>query len=658
MNRRVIGVVALAASFSSAFAQQAIEEGPHPFDPASAGQLSLEELMQVEVTSVAGVDQQLLHAPAAIGVITNEDIRRSGHRSIAEALRLSPGVYVGRSSSHRWSISPRGFNGLLANKTLVLEDGRRVYDPLFGGTFWEVQDPLLEDVDRIEVIRGPGPTLWGANAVNGVINVVTRSSKQTQGLYAEAGAGSPLERGFGALRYGGKLGDHGWFSAWGKYRSMGPLEANGPRDAEDDWDLAHGRLRTDFELDDVDLTFQADSYTSLEHHERVTQPVPALTPTMRERLFNNRVTGGHLLARAESFPRQDEGWSVLAYYDYTDRDEQGFEVKRRSVELDARYHFTLGEANALAAGVEYYFTGDDTEPSDSLDFDPRSRDLHTLSAFVQDTITIVPERLFAMIGSKFEHNDQTGFEVQPSGRVWWTPDETQTVWAAVSRPVRVPSRTELDSVTTLFYADPGLFTGSPTGMIQAFTLTGDDDLDAERIVSLEAGYRNQVTDALSVDVALFYSDYDDLISIPRGSLLGGASFTNDGSAETAGGEVAVNFRPAENWRLAASYSYVEVDVHGPIIEADEGNTPHSMATLTSFLDVTDDVGLNAAAYYVGEVPTSGIDDYLRVDVGATWRVSPNFELSVWGQNLLEDEHREASQFQVERGVYVAGTVRF
>lgn len=659
MRQMMIGILALAACSAAAEAQRAIRDAPEPLAPADARLLSLEELMAIEVTGVAGVEEQRFKAPAALDVITNEEIRRSGHRTVAEVLRLSPGVFVGQSSSHRWAISPRGFNGLLANRTLVLEDGRKLYDPLLGGTFWEVQDPLLEDVDRIEVIRGPGATLWGANAVNGVINIVTRPAKESQGLYVTGGGGTPWLRGFGAVRYGGKLSENGWFTVWGKYRNFGPLEASGPQDGEDEWDMARGRFRAEFELDhDIDLTFQIDGYSSLTHRERVNLPVPAEVPTTRAKVFDNRVTGGHALVKLQSFSARNEGWSVLAYYDRTDRDEQGFEVMRDSIEIDARYHFTLGDSHALLAGAEYYFTGDDTSPSANLDFDPSDRDLHTISALIQDTITLVPDRLFLMIGSKFEHNDQTGFEVQPSGRLWWTPDDRQTLWGGISRPVRIPSRTELDSITTLFYADPGLFTGMPTGAIEAFTLTGDSDLDAERITAYEVGYRNRITDAVAFDVQLFYSRYDDLISLPTGAALGGQSFTNEGSADALGGEIALTWRVADNWRLRGSYSYVEIDVSGPVLDVDEGNTPHNMATLTSYLDVVENVAINAAAYYVDEVPTQDIDDYLRLDIGATWRVNPNFELSVWGQNLLEDRHREFSSLQVERGVYLMGTVRF
>jgi iron complex outermembrane recepter protein len=220
-------------------AQVAITETPEPIDPARAGRLSLEELMSIEIISVAGVEQQVLRTPAAIEVITNEDIRRTGHRHVAEALRLSPGVFVGQPGSHRWAISPRGFNSIFANKTLVLSDGRRLYDPLHGGTFWDVQTPLLEDVDRIEVIRGPGPTLWRSNAVNGVINIVSKSTKDTQGVFIEAGCGT-LERGFGSFRYGGQFADNAWFSVWGTHFNRGPFEAPGPEDARDEWEMGRG----------------------------------------------------------------------------------------------------------------------------------------------------------------------------------------------------------------------------------------------------------------------------------------------------------------------------------------------------------------------------------------------------------------------------------
>ncbi len=652
-------LLALAGGLGPAAAAQEAITPPRAdeIDPQKAAQLSIEELMGLEVTSVAGVEEQVFKSAAAIAVITGDEIRRTGHRTLADALRLAPGVFVGQIGTSAWSVGPRGFNGGLANKTLVLMDGRRVYDPLQGGTFWDVQDVLLEDLDRIEVIRGPGATLFGANAINGVINIVTKSSKDTQGLFLEAGAGS-FERGFGSVRYGGKFSDNAHFSLWAKYFNRGPLEQAGPTDSDSQFDLSHARFRTDIDGDDsLRLTFQADAYTSFNSESAATVPLQTPLPSSQRRMFENDVSGGHLLARAERFSAPNEGWSVLAYYDRTERSVTGFDVGRHTAEVDARYHFTLGDRHALAAGLEYFFTTDSVTFTEHVGIAPDSSSLNTVSAFLQDTITLEEDRWKLMLGSKFEHNDQTGFEFQPSARLTWTPDDAQTLWAAVSRAVRTPSRFEEDGFITLFYADPGLLTGdAATGSILPFRFNGNPNLDSETAMVYELGYRRMFSDRVSLDAAAFFNQYDSLISAPPA--LVNTGFNNDGEAEVYGAELALNWRVADNWRLRGSYSYTEVNLSGPVLLNDERSTPHNMAQLQSFLDVTPDLQFNAAAYFVDRVEQAGADSYLRLDLGITWRVTPNFDLALWGQNLLEPRHREFSALEVERGAYFVATLRF
>ncbi|HZW09489.1 MAG TPA: TonB-dependent receptor [Phycisphaerales bacterium] len=651
--------VILAALCGGADGQVAVRPDADPLAPEEAVQLSLEQLMSIDVTSVSGVEQQLLRSPAAVDVITGEDIRRTGHRSIAEALRLAPGVFVGRTASHGWAISPRGMNGLFANKTLVLMDGRRLYDPLHGGTFWDVQDPLLGDVDRIEVIRGPGATLWGANAANGVINIITKSTEETLGVYLQGGAGT-YDRGFGAFRYGGKLGDDGSFRIWSRYRNHAPLEEPGPGDANDEWDLLDGGFRAEFgKIDDLKLTFETRAYHSFTHYQQLGVPVPGFHLRTDSVLFDQEVRGGHALFRAESFTTPDEGWSLLAYYDRTERREIGrLGVERDSFELDARYHFTVGQDHALIAGAEIYYTMDSVESSQVIGIAPDSSDLVTFSAFVQDTITIAPDRWFVMLGSKFEHNDFTGFEAQPSARLWFTPDDRQTLWTAVSRSVRTPSRVEDGLNAVLFFADTGLLAGEEASgeIVPVRGASGNPGLDAEEVLSYELGYRNLVTDEFSVDVAGFFNRYEDLISLPPDLI--DSSFNNDGAADAYGVELAADWRPASNWRLRAGYSYTEVNVRGPVNDFEEGESPHNMAHVTSYLDVTEDLELNAAAYYVDRVPFQEIEDYVRLDLGLTYRVSPKCEIALWGQNLLEPRHNEFSGLEVERSAYLSVTLRF
>ena len=618
------------------------------------GELSLEQLMQIDVTTVSGAAEEWFRSPAAIYVITAEDVRRSGAQSLAEALRLAPGVFVGRLNSQAYSIGTRGFSGALSAKTLVLIDGRSVYDPLFSGTFWNVQDVLLEDLDRIEVIRGPGPTLWGSNAVNGVINIITKSAKDTQGLYLSGIAGTE-ERAYGMFRYGTALSDHSWVRVYGKYFERDKTDHPVFGSGHDDWDMYRAGFRFDSEGDDGSfLTVQGDAYHSDRIGEAVGVFVPDMHLTSMLDIRDVRNSGGNFLFRFGQ-ESDESGWSLQGYYDRTERvSNVSFQVHRDTFDLEWRHRFLLGERHEIMWGLGARHTRDSTEDGFNIRFMPRSRSADTFSAFVQDTITIVPDRLFAMIGAKFEENDWTGFEVQPSARIWWTPSENHTLWGAVSRPVRVPSRTEEESIITLGFLDTGVIGGGPpSGVTFPLEVTGNPNLESERIWAWEAGYRVRPTENLTLDFAVFLNDYSRLIFI-NPALLG--PFTNEGLAETYGGEVAVTWRPCDQWRLEASYSYVDVQVHGPILLTDETDTPPHLAQLRSYLNVTKDLELNSALYYVDE--RQNIGDYWRLDVGVTWHINENFELSVWGQNLLDPRHPEIGLNEVERGGYLQATMRF
>jgi iron complex outermembrane recepter protein len=653
--------IAIAQSLSICVAHaQVVNDDLMAFEPLDddLSRLSLEDLMNVQVTSLAGIEQEWFQTPAAMYVISNEQIRRSGHRSIAEALRLAPGVFVGQVNSQAYSIGMRGFNGGLANKTLVLIDGRSVYDPLFSGTFWNVQDVLLEDIDRIEVIRGPGPTLWGANAVNGVVNVITRRADQTQGWYLGAGAGT-FERAFGEARYGGKLNENSYFRVYGKWFERDHLVDPQGNSAHDDWDMWRGGLRFD-QLGDDNLIFtvQADAY----HSDRIGEfvraiPVPDLHNVFESDIRDVRHAGADALFRLSRWTGAN-GWSLQGYYDRTERlTNVSFEVDRDTFDLDWRHGFELGDRHDILWGSGARHTRDQTSPGVNLLFDPRDRSLDTFSFFVQDTITLVPDRWFAMIGSKFDHNDYTGFEVQPSARLWWTPNDRHTTWGAVSRAMRVPSRTEVEGTIIFSFVDVGLATGGgPAGVFVPLGVEGNDDLDSEELFAYEIGHRVRMNDDITIDAALFYNDYDRLIFVPP-SVIG--AWNNDGYGETYGGELALSWRLEENWRLEAAYSYVDVEIHGPIFTQDETNTPHHQAQIRSTIDLVDDFEFNSSLYYVDVVPTVDAPSYVRLDLGLTWHVNSNVELSIWGLNLLDPQHPEFSGLnEVERGVYVMGSLRF
>jgi iron complex outermembrane receptor protein len=295
--------------------------------------------------------------------------------------------------------------------------------------------------------------------------------------------------------------------------------------------------------------------------------------------------------------------------------------------------------------------------TENTGIDPGTDSMNTVSAFIQDTITLEKDRWFTTLGSKVEHNDLTGVEVQPSARLWWTPDEKQTVWGAVSRAVRTPSRFEEHGFLTFFYADPGLISGGPaTGNILPFRFNGNPELDSEKAIVWELGYRRRFSDRVTLDIASYVSQYDDLISAPTNPI--GGRFNNLGEAEVYGAELSLIWQAASNWRLRGAYSYSQVNLSGPVFLQDEENTPHNMAQFQSFLNIIDDLEFNAAAYFVDRVEGQNASNYTRLDLGLTWRVSPTFDLAVWVQNLLEPRHNEFSALQVERSAYVVGTLRF
>jgi iron complex outermembrane receptor protein len=653
----IAGALCFLVPTSAAFGQDSPETSQDDLGPEELAQLSLEELMNILVTTVAGVEEELFRTPAALHVITAEDIRRAGHRRVSEALRLAPGVFVGVINSQSYAVGTRGFNGGLANKTLVLIDGRAVYDPLFGGTFWNVQDVLLEDIDRIEVIRGPGATLWGENAVNGVINIITKSAEETQGAYLAQGGGT-FEHAFTEARYGGQIDENTWYRLYGKWFERNHLVDSDGDSTHDDWDMSQGGFRLDHEGAGAHFTLQSDIYHSDRIGEFIRQiPVSGQHFQFAQDIGDGRNSGGNILFRLSESETSDSTWSLQGYYDNTVRvTNGGFQVERDTFDLQWRHGFDCGEIHDLLWGLGVRHTRDRSDPGANTALSPSSRSLDTFSAFIQDTITLEPDRWFAMIGSKFSHNDYTGFEVQPSARIWWTPNDRQTAWAAISRPVRLPTRIEREGILTFGFVDTGLAAGGePSGIIVPLQVLGSDDVASEELTAYEAGYRHRVGENLTFDVSVFCNDYEELIYVPP-TVFG--FFNNDGFAETYGGELAINWQPADNWRLFGGYSFTSVQVHGPVLQNDELTVPQQMAQIRSALDVTDDLEFNSALYFVDHIPGLGIDDYFRLDIGLTWHVNQNFDISIWGQNLLDPQHPEFSANEVERSVYVMGTLRF
>lgn len=625
--------------------------------------LDLADLMQIQVTSVAGVARSVLDTPSAITVLRADDLRRTGARSLAEALRLVPGYNVGRINSSMWSVGARGFGGRFNDSLLVMIDGRAVYDPLFSGVFWDVQDVMIEDLDRIEVIRGPGATLWGSNAVNGVVNVTTKSAKETQGVWLSGGAGNVDPTGFGEVRYGGTLGENGWFRIWSKYDGRGSFEDAAGDSMHDDWSMLQGGIRADWEGEDgIVVSAQARLYDGHDIGEETRVPVVAPIPTFRGDVDAGRASGGHAMFRIAK-ESGDSGWSLQTYYDRTERTGAAdLRIHRDTADLEFRQWFQPAEGHDLIWGAGYRYTSDEVDPSAFVSYDPAHRATNLATAFIQDSFAIVPDRLHGMLGTKVEHNDYTGWEIQPSGRLWWTPNETTTVWGAVSRAVRVPSRTDHDIDFITAYADSGLIGGGPpSGMNVPLAITGDPDTTSEQMLSFEAGWRTTLAEGVTLDVATFYNDYEDLIGTAGGAV---GPLTNSADGESYGGEASLTWLVADNWRLTGWYSYAKVNTRGPGATRHSGY-PIQQAHLRSYYDLTDDIEINAAAYFVDGNPGVAAPAYIRFDLGLTWRPTANLEISIWGQNLFDDAHPESfdeyfqiRQAEVPRSFYVQASLRF
>jgi iron complex outermembrane receptor protein len=623
--------------------------------------MSLQELMNLDVTSVAKQPEPYGEAPAALEVITSDDIRRSGASSIPEALRLANNLEVAQKNSHDWGISARGFNTDLANKLLVLMDGRSVYTPLFSGVFWDVQDYLMEDVDRIEVISGPGGTLWGANAVNGVINITSKSAKDTQGLYVEGGGGTTLQA-FTGLRYGGALSSNVFFRVYGKYFDRGDEVFSDGRDAHDDWRMGRGGFRLDAETSSRDtFTLQGDIYSGDEN-------VAAGG--------NAGVSGGNLLGRWSHAFSDESDMSIQTYYDRTHLSDPVAPLTIGALTLapagtlkddldtydvDFQHRFHLGDRNRVIWGLGYRFTHDAVRNAPALAFFPQTLDHNLFSVFAQDEIMLLND-VFLTLGSKMEHNDYTGFEFEPSARLEWKLLTNQMIWAAVSRAVRTPSRIDRD------LSEP-----APPGLV---LLRGDSGFDSETVVAYELGYRAQIGPRIFASVSSFYNEYDDVrsTSLTPNTVLP-FYFANNLEGETYGFELSARYQPFDWLRFRAGYDLLKEHLHTKPDQIDLNNAlnetadPQQQISLRSAVDLPGHIEWDAALRWVDTLHNNNgqtvgtVPSYFELDVRVGWHPTEKLEISVVAQNLLHDHHPEygfpsASREEISRSVYGKVTWRW
>ena len=649
--RRVL-VLGCAALLGLPFAAMA--------DDVDYFEMSLEELSNVEITSVSKRSEKTSQVAAAVHVITQDDILRSGVTSIPEALRMAPGIQVARAGAHEWAITSRGFNAQFANKLLVLIDGRTVYTPLFSGVFWDVQDVMLEDVERIEVIRGPGGTIWGANAVNGVINIITKSADDTQGNFARTLHGNNEHS--TAFRHGGKAGENTTYRAYGQYKRTNEFDTAAGAGANDQWQQARGGVRVDHDLQEYgSLTVDMAGYEGDEDNNLLipTATAPYVAPIADEW----DVRGGHLNAK---WNRETERnfYSLQSYYDWTSRDTFGFDQNTHTLDIDFNHSFSHFARQEWMWGLGYRYINTDIESTPLIAVTPEQREDHLFTAFIQDKIALIEDQLFLTVGSKFEHNDYSGYEVQPSARLAWLIDEKQTLWTAVSRAVKTP----VIGASSQSLAVAALPTPAGPGVVRQF---GDPQRESEDLIAYEIGYRTQAIDNVSIDIATFYNDYQKLWGDQRGTPFGSFDsyfgphvvipfYAQDSaSGEALGLEIATNWQVKDNWLLSANYSFIDMKLNGgSTFVSSEATTPQHQFNVQSHYELGHGWALDNAAYYVDELtPQSGkIDDYVRFDTQISWQSGDGLRLSLVGQNLLDSSHPEFSPFLYNQQIEVPRTI--
>jgi iron complex outermembrane receptor protein len=623
-------------------------------DPSSntdLTELSLEELMSVEVTSVSKKKQKLSESAAAIFVITQEDIRRSGVTSIPEALRMVPGLQVARDSKNQWSISARGFNERFANKLLVLIDGRTVYNPLFAGVTRETQDTMLEDIERIEVIRDPDGSLWGVNAVNGVINIITKQAQDTQGLLVSGVGGS--EEGIVSIRQGGSHGSDVHYRLFTKYFNRD--SSFYPRGAHDDTRMFRGGFRTDWTPATQDrVMVQGEFYTG----DGGQQSTVATTTTFPFGFTTGNedveMSGGHFLTRWEHTWDSGSDMALQFFYDRYERFENTVKATIDTFDVVFQHRFGLFSNQELLWGLEYRYWIDHLQNTPGTSTFPDSRSFNLLSGFLQNEITLIPDTFLITPGTKLSHNDFTGFEYQPSGRFLWKSIEGHSLWGTVSRAVRVPSRLEDNSL--LRFA-PNATTPVPT------VFRGNQEFESEELLAFEIGYRLSTFEWFTFDITGFYNRYDNvrgsrIISLfpPTGTL------TNNLEVDTIGVEIASDLQLHDWWRIRAAYSYINMDVDGPIntsLNTTGGNTPHHQGSFRSLNTLPFQVEYDSWIRVADDLPASNIPSYVELDLRLGWKPLPNLDLSLVGQNILDNHHPEAAPSlflatqptEVQRSIY-------
>ncbi len=635
-------------------------------DPAELKKLSLEQLSQIEVTTVSKESEPAFRTPAAIHVLTQDDIRRSGATNIPDLLRLIPGVEVAQIDSGKWAIGIRGFQGRLSKAVRVLIDGRTVYTPLFAGVYWEVQDTLLEDVERIEVVRGPGATVWGSNAVNGVINIITKHAKDTRGMLVSAASGN-VEQANLAWRYGAGT-DQLSYRIYGKGFTRAPQYHSDGRNF-DDWRMGQIGFRADWAASLRDsLTFQGDAYGTIAGQKLVINRYsPPSNPAVED---NGNYSGANIGTTWRRKLASGSDLQLQVYYDRTDRQDLNYHEVRDTLDADFIHHIPLRRNDVIWGAGARISPSQFNQTVPTVDFLPHEQTYRIFSGFLQDEIAIVPDRLALTVGTKLEHNSFSGIEVQPSVRLAWTPNTRNTLWGAVTRAVRTPSRIEDGFRFTALIApsQPPLYV----------RLIGDGEFSSEQLIGYELGYRSYMRKAGFVGLALFHNRYDDLLSVESRPLFAETSpepvhlvlplyLRNGVKAVTSGIEVTTLWDVRKWWRLRGNYSYLGMDARNKPSSNDastvrqlEGDTPAHKGVIQSSFVLPGRFELDFVWRGVSAVPNQRVPAYSTADARIARRMSRHFELDLVGRNLLQPSHAEyggdpGPLVRIKRSVYLRVT---
>ncbi len=631
--------------FACALQVAAAASPPTDSAPQNLKSLTLEQLGNIQVTTVSKEPEGVWQTPAAIYVLTQDDIRRSGATTLPDLLRTVPGVEVAEMQSNQWAVGIRGFGSQFSRGVLLLIDGRSAYTDLFEGVYWDVQDVPLDDIERIEIIRGPGGTIWGANAVNGVINIITKGAGDTQGTLA-TGLSGHVDRFRGTLRQGWEHGNAQYrVYAHGLVREA---ELNPGFDRYDHWDLTQGGVRADWAADNHNqVSAEAALYKG---HSGQQIGLGVYSPLSQATVDGTQaVSGGHVLLHWNHEYTNHSDFRFQAYFDRTNRQGPQFGETRNTIDLDFIHHFEAHRESIIwGAGARWspsYFI----QSQPTVDFEPHNQVDYIYSLFGQDTVHLVPDTLSLELGAKLEYNNFSRFEYQPDARLLWNPAARATLWAGFQRAVRTPGRLDQDLQLT------GVDTAGPPAIL--VRVEGDPFFKSEILMGDEAGYRQLLTKDLFVDVAGFHNRYERLesygtpslsiITAPVSGILAAIPFANGIDGNTDGFEVAPDWKPARWWDLKGNYSYLHIQTHPRPGYSDtgtaasyDGSSPHRQSTVQSLFDLSHNLNLNLDLRYVSRLPAQSVKSYLTGDAQLRWTVGKQFQFFVAGRNLLQPAHQE------------------